>query len=153
MDVTAGVDTPGGVDALFRWVSDLGLYTEWLDIVVRATPANPASGDAGPAWIIDLRGHLGPLARSKRLRMVRTLHEPPNRAAFERKEVDGRRHAPWVLRASVASTPDGSRLTMRLHYGGTLWGPVLERLLTDEIERSRPRLVRLVEPAPRSQVD
>ncbi len=30
---------------------------------------------------------------------------------------------------------------MRLHYGGRLWLPVLDRLLTDEIERSRPRLL------------
>ena len=36
---------------------------------------------------------------------------------------------------------DGSRLTMHLHYGGGLFGPVLERVLRDEIERSRPRLL------------
>ena len=35
-------------------------------------------------------------------------------------------------------------VTMRLHYGGSLWGPVLERLLGDEIERSRSRLLDLV---------
>ena len=28
---------------------------------------------------------------------------------------------------------------MRLHYGGRLWVPALDRLLADEIERSRPR--------------
>ena len=33
---------------------------------------------------------------------------------------------------------------MRLHYGGTLWGAVLERLLRDEIESSRRRLLQLV---------
>jgi len=30
---------------------------------------------------------------------------------------------------------------MRLHYGGSLWVPMLDRVLRDEIERSRPRLV------------
>jgi hypothetical protein len=30
---------------------------------------------------------------------------------------------------------------MRLHYGGRLWMPVLDRLLADEVERSRPRLL------------
>jgi hypothetical protein len=33
---------------------------------------------------------------------------------------------------------------MHLHYGGGLWGPVVERLLREEIERSRPRLLACV---------
>ena len=33
---------------------------------------------------------------------------------------------------------------MRLHYGGRLWMPALDRLLADEIERSRPRLLQRV---------
>jgi hypothetical protein len=60
---------------------------------------------------------------------------------FERRESDGRRHSPWVLEAAVAAVAGGSRLTMRLHYGGSLFDRVLERLLTDEIERSRQRLL------------
>jgi hypothetical protein len=152
MDLTAGVDTDATADVLFGCVDDLGRYPDWLDIVPRAARTAADPGDGGPAWIVDLRGRLGPLARAKRLRMVRTLHEPPDRVAFERREVDGRRHAPWVLRANVAPTPEGSRLTMHLHYGGSLWGPVLERLLSEEIERSRPRLRRLVG-TDRTQVD
>ena len=35
----------------------------------------------------------------------------------------------------------GSELTMELHYGGSLWMPMLDRLLADEIERSRARLL------------
>jgi hypothetical protein len=52
-----------------------------------------------------------------------------------------------VLEADVSPTADGSRLTMHLHYGGGLWGPILERLLGDEIERSRPRLLACVRSA------
>ena len=33
---------------------------------------------------------------------------------------------------------------MHLHYGGSLWVPMLDRLLADEIERSRPRLLGLL---------
>jgi hypothetical protein len=33
---------------------------------------------------------------------------------------------------------------MDLHYGGGLWGPVLERMLRDEIDASRARLLGLV---------
>lgn len=78
--------------------------------------------------------------------MVRTAHEPPASVRFERREEDGRSHSPWVLTAEVAAVPGGSRLEVRLHYGGGLFGPVLERLLADEVERAKPRLIALVSP-------
>jgi hypothetical protein len=126
---------------LFPWVDDLGRYPDWLDIVPRASPSDPHPDDVGPAWSVDLKGRLGPFARAKRLRMVRTGHETPRHARFERVEHDGRDHAAWVLDAAIAETPAGSVLTMRLHYGGRLWVPALDRLLAEEIERSRPRLL------------
>ena len=142
MDVSEHLDAPCPPELLFAWVEDLTTYPSWLDIVPRAAP-DAASDDDGalPAWTVELRGRLGPLARSKRLRMVRTVHEPHTRVAFERRELDGRSHSPWVLRAEVEPTADGSRLTMHLHYGGGMWGSVLERLLGDEISSSRARLL------------
>ena len=134
MDVTADLDAPHPPERVHAVVADLGTYPRWLDIVTRAERD-------GDAWSVDLRGRLGPFARSKRLRMVRTALEAPTHARFERAEVDGRSHSPWVLDAKVAPHADGSRLTMHLHYGGGLWMPVLERILRDEIERSRARLL------------
>jgi len=143
MDVTASLEAPCSPEELYEWVADLGRYPQWLDIVPRAV--SEEGDDGAAAWIVDLRGRLGPFARSKRLRMVRTVDEPPTTVVFERRERDGRSHSPWILRADVeAVSSSGSRLTMRLHYGGALWGPVLERILGDEIERSKPRLLRLV---------
>lgn len=144
MDVVATLDAPTPPEVLHPWVDDLGRYPEWLDIVPRAVPADPHPDDAGPAWSVDLRGRLGPFARSKRLRMVRTASDAPHHARFERAEHDGREHSAWVLDAAIEGIGEGSRLTMRLHYGGRLWMPALDRLLTDEIERSRPRLLALV---------
>ena len=138
MERTEQVATPAPPEQLYLVVEDLGRYSEWLDIVVRATPAEPLAGDAGPAWSVELRGRLGP-------RMVRTVHEATERVVFERREAGERNRSPWTLTAEVAPTPDGSRLTMSLHYGGALWGPMLERLLADEVERARPRLVALLE--------
>jgi hypothetical protein len=148
MDVTATLDAPVPPEALFPWVDDLGRYPEWLDIVPRARSEAPHDRDAGPAWSVDLRGRLGPFARAKRLRMVRTVSEAPHHARFERVEHDGRDHSAWVLDAEVAAHGDGSRLTMRLHYGGRLWMPALDRVLADEIERSRPRLLALLADPP-----
>ncbi|HMQ28154.1 MAG TPA: hypothetical protein PKA98_19350, partial [Acidimicrobiales bacterium] len=89
MDVTETLDVAAGPEALFAWVATLDRYPDWLDIVARAEPAPAHDGDPGPAWLVDLRGRLGPLSRAKRLRMVRTRHEPPGRAVFERRELDG----------------------------------------------------------------
>lgn len=144
MDVTATLEAPVAPAALFAWVDDLSQYPQWLDIVPRAAAADPHAHDVGPAWSVDLRGRFGPFARSKRLRMVRTACEPHRHARFERAEHDGRDHSAWVLDAEVDGTDDLSRLTMRLHYGGRLWMPALDRLLADEIERSRPRLLALL---------
>lgn len=152
MDVTSTLDTPCSPERLFASIDDLTVYPEWLTIVPRAEPEpvgepDATSADDAPAWHVDLRGRLGPLARSKRLRMVRTAHESPRHVRFERRELDGRSHSPWVLDAEVEATDDGSRLTMRLHYGGSFGGSLLERMLRDEIERSRPALLERVRDA------
>lgn len=144
MDVTAELDAPVRASLLFTVVEDLGRYPAWLDIVPRADRIGDGPGEDGPAWSVDLRGRLGPLARSKRLRMVRTVHDPSEHVRFERSELDGRLHSAWALDAEVAARGAGSRLTMALHYGGGLFGPVLERVLVDEIERSKPRLLALL---------
>lgn len=140
MDVVADVDLPCAVDEAFGWVDDLSRYPQWLDIVARAEPLRGTD----EAWAVDLRGRLGPLARSKRLRMVRAELDRPRRAVFERAELDRRDHSAWRLSADVTAADAGSHLRMHLHYGGSLFGPVLERVLRDEIEGSKQRLQALV---------
>jgi len=49
-----------------------------------------------------------------------------------------------VLTADVRTVPAGSRLEAHVHYGGGLFGPVLERLLIDEVAKAKPRLLALV---------
>jgi hypothetical protein len=142
MELAADLDAPCPPEELFMWVDDLERYPAWLSIVTRAE----AYAGAPLAWSVDLRGRVGPFARSKRLRMVRTSFAPSRLAVFERQEDDGRQHAAWVLRAEVSPLDggQGSHLAMRLRYDGTLWGPVIERLLADEIEQGRLRLLELV---------
>lgn len=156
MDVVAELSTEASASSLFKVVSDLGTYADWLDIVGRVEPVEPAEGDPGPAWLVDLRAQLGPLRRSKRLRMVRTVCDEPTHVRFERRDLDDRSHSAWVLDATVTAgggaltdgpddpAPSTSTLEMRLHYGGSLWVPMLDRLLADEIRSSRARLISLV---------
>lgn len=146
MEHVASVAVGVPPEAVFDHLDDLARYPAWTDLVSRAE-ALPADRDGRPAWAVDLRGQVGPLARSKRLRMVRTVHEVPTRVVFERRELDDRSHAAWTLGADVAARAGGSTVRMSLRYAGRLWGPVVERLLVDEIERSRTRLAALAEGA------
>lgn len=125
---------------LFGWIDDLSLYPSWMGLVHRAEPTAPRNGR--PRWDVELRARVGPFARSKRLVMARTVCIPEREVVFERDETDGRQHSIWRLSAHVAESGTGSSLLMELHYGGSLWtGGLAERVLHDEIVRSRDRLV------------
>lgn len=141
MDLTATLDASCSLEQLREWVGDLSRYPEWLSIVPRAVPEE---GSDPSAWAVELRAKVGPIARSKRLRMIRTIDEPSH-IRFEREETDGRSHSPWVLDAQLESLATGTRLTMGLHYGGSFGAGLFERLLNDEIESSKQTLRSLVE--------
>jgi hypothetical protein len=142
MDITAVLEAPCAAEVLFDLVDDLSTYPQWNGLVHSAV-AEP--GDE-PAWDVELRARLGPLTRSKRLRMVRTLRDTEAFAVtFERDQADGHHHSPWVLGATIVDRGGSSRLTMHLHYGGSLWtGGALERALADQITSGRERLLQLV---------
>ena len=145
MERTATTVTSADVADLYAIVADLVTYPEWMDLVTRAEPADPDPGDDGPAWLVTLRARVGPFARSKRLRMVRTVHGPSERVRFERREVDGRQHSSWVLDAAVsdadtAEAGTGSQVTMRLRYDGSMWSGLLDAVLGSQIETAIPKL-------------
>lgn len=150
MDVHASLEAICDPDVLFGFVDDLAKYPDWMDLVHAAV----AVPERAATWDTELRARLGPLARSKRLRMVRTEHDPDRRIVrFERREDDGREHSPWILSATVSAelTSDAGAapcvLDVGLHYGGALWtGGLLERALAEQISRGRQRLVELVSP-------
>jgi hypothetical protein len=142
VDLRVTFETPSTRAQLAEVVQDLTTYPRWLGIVTRVEPlATP--GGAAPAFLVDLTGRIGPLARSKRLRMEETAREPDH-SRFERAEDDGRQHSPWILDVRMHDALPGSALAMDLHYGGGLFGPVLERVLRDEIEQAKPRLLALL---------
>jgi ribosome-associated toxin RatA of RatAB toxin-antitoxin module len=137
---TATTVTSADAADLFGIVADLATYPKWMDLVTRTEPAEPHPGDGGAAWLITLRARVGPFARSKRLRMVRTVHEPAQRVRFERHEVDGRHHSSWILDTTVGEAPGGSEVTMSLRYDGSMWSGLLEAVLGSQIDTAIPRL-------------
>ena len=142
----ATLEAPCSADRLFAFVDDLGEYPAWMDLAHRVEPLAADTGSGAPAWQVELRARVGPFARSKRLRMVRTVHDTgAHQVVFERAENDGRSHSPWVLRAHIDEAAGNSTLHMHLQYGGSLWtGGVLERVLADQITSGRERLHALV---------
>jgi len=145
VEIQRQVVVAGPMPSVFALVDDLDRYPSWMDLVHDVARVSAVPTDEGPAWEVELRAQVGPFARSKRLRMVRTVHDAPATVVFERSEVDGRRHAAWTLRAELeAGDADSVRLAMTLRYGGNLWtGAVLQRVLDDHVERGAAALVAL----------
>lgn len=134
---TGGVDktiqstVQAQTDRVQRVLCDLTTYEHWLDLVDRVEVADSADGDAGPAYEVTLIAKIGPFARRKRLRMVRS-DSGTDGATFERREVDGRDHSSWILGAH-ASEGEPTTVTMRLAYGGGLWSDALEGVLENQV--------------------
>lgn len=138
-------------EKLFEVVGDIGTYPHWLDVVSEVDPT-----EEGEAWLITLRARVGPFARSKRLRMVRTVHDPADEgkaavARFERQETDGKEHSNWVLAARVEPTngdlagnngaPDHrSLVTLDLSYEGSMWSGLLDGVLGSAADRATAKL-------------
>ena len=141
MDLVASVEVPVSVEKLFVYVADLANYSSWLEFVHKVELV-AESNETDATWLVELRAKLGVLARSKRLRMTRTVCEAPRLVVFERREQDARRHSAWVLRATVSETATGAKLETNLHYSGSLFtGGMLERALSDQITTGREKLI------------
>ncbi|MFK7918251.1 MAG: SRPBCC family protein [Ilumatobacter sp.] len=140
MQIVRSLRTAAAPERLFVHLDDLVDYPAWMPLVHEVEQLDESS------WLVELRAQVGPFARSKRLRMERTSMVANERAVFERREQDGREHSRWVLRADLAVDDDGlTELTMTMSYDGSLWaGPILERVLDDQVRRGSERLLDLV---------
>lgn len=133
------VDLPVSAAVLASVIGDLSTYPRWMGLVHSVSPADDLGGHR-----VELRGKIGPFARSKMLRMERVADA--DRIRFVRRELDGRAHGRWELEAVISSPhhPSESTLTMTLLYEGRWWTSVVEKLLSEEVEASKGRLRDLV---------
>ena len=143
MDVTATLDAACHA----RRAVPLGRFARqlhrWLEIVPRTEPAPAADGDPARPGSSTCGAGSGRWPGPSACAWSAPSTDAPERAVFERRETDGRDHAAWVLRRRRSPTParvPRTAVTMDLHYGGSLWVPLLDRLLAGEIEASRQRL-------------
>jgi hypothetical protein len=145
MQLEAALRTAAPAARVLAYVADLADYPQWMSLVHSAT-AVPAA--AVPTWDVELRAKVGPFARSKRLRMVRTIFDTtnPTHVVFERRELDGREHAAWRLEVTINTTALGAtELVMQLHYDGRLFVSVVEAILQQNIDAGRSKLAALLE--------
>ena len=127
-------------DRVFDALERLDDYGRWLDLVAAVEPAT-AQSDEDHAWLVTLRAKIGPFARAKRLRMVRTIADRPSRLRFERAEVDGRDHAGWIFDIAIAGLPDlATHVHVELNYEGGLWSTPIEAVLGSQVDNAVPKL-------------
>ena len=138
MQYSSDVVVAVGPAFVHPYVADLARYVEWMPVVHRAE----AVGDG--VWNVELRAKVGVFARSKRLRMKRTVNTSYH-IVFERDEIDGRRHSPWTMAVALQTTDAGCVVTVDLSYGGTLWtAGILDRVLAAQVEAGKTGLAHVV---------
>lgn len=147
MNVEASFEAPCTPELLFSIVEDLGNITPWLDLLGGAEPSPADPADTGPAWGATFAIKLGPLTKTKDVRLVRIVHSPQADVVYERHEVpvEGRdvaQIAMWRLTMTVSPTDAGSALHVHVFYGGDALGDMAEGILTKELNKSRPALLK-----------
>jgi carbon monoxide dehydrogenase subunit G len=136
VDIEGVAELSFPVAQVYNELRELDGYADWLTIVRKVERVSDQ-----PAWLVDLGAGIGPLRRTKRVRMIRAEDTPPSLVRFKRSETDERDHSAWVLTASLQSSGDArTHLTMHLHYGGLDWLPLVGLALREEIRRAGPRL-------------
>lgn len=141
MNYSSSVDLPFATDVVRPYVEDLSAYPAWMPMV------HNVSSVGDDMWTVELRAKVGVFARSKKLRMRRSMNEE-NVIVFERDEDDGRQHSPWVMRVLLSPSATGTNVTIDLSYGGTLWtAGILDRVLATQVDAGKAGLVRAVQGA------
>ncbi len=141
MKYSSSVSLAAASDVVRPFVADLAKYPQWMPLVHSAVEI------CDDVWDVELRAKVGVFARSKRLRMRRTLNSD-TLYVFERDEDDGRHHSPWMMRVSLTPSDSGSIVAIDLSYGGNLWtAGVLDRVLASQVDAGKAALAAVVQGA------
>ncbi len=145
-ELNATVNKP--LDSVWPVVSDLATFPQWIEIV------DTVVVDAGepPAHFVILKARLGPISRSKKLRMVQTARggesdpEANNSVTFERQETHDIEVAMWKMNVTACSTGESStQLSISLSYDGELWLPAFGAILDSQVPKTIESLERYIQ--------
>ena len=141
MKYSSSVYVPVASNVVRPFVENLSAYPAWMPMVHQVIALSDF------VWSVELRAKVGVFARSKALRMRRTVNED-NVIVFEREEDDNRHHSSWVMRVALSPSTGGTNVTIDLSYGGTLWtAGILDRVLASQVDAGKEALVRAVQGA------
>ncbi len=141
MKYSSSVELPVAPEVVLPFVNDLQKYPAWMSLV------HAVEADGNDSWNVELRAKVGVFARSKRIRMTRTVNTE-SKIVFERDEQDGRQHSPWRLAVDINDAGSACTVTMNLEYGGTLWtAGVLDRVLASQVDAGKAQLAKVVQGA------
>ena len=121
MEQTINLKLQTSSDIVFEVVSDLETYPDWLDIVENVL------AESNDAWFVTLTAKIGPIKRSKKLRMIRTVED--NTVNFIRQETHDREFSIWEMTSTVTELSESSsNLLIELNYSGAYWSSLLDAL-------------------------
>ncbi len=146
MNVEATFEAPCEPELMFSLMEDLENITPWLDLLGGAERTTADPSDVGPAWDATFAIKLGPLTKTKDVRLVQIVHEPYEKVVYERHELpiegkDASQIAMWRLTMKVSPTDTGSLLYVHVFYGAEALGDMAEGILTKELNKARPALL------------
>ncbi len=122
----------------FAALRDLETYRDWLGFIHSVDELVAANETS---WNVVLRSELGPFARMKKLRMVRTSELPYSSVTFSRVEIDGKEHSNWTLDVSCLSlTETTTQLSLTVVYSGGFWSRPLESVFNSHVEDAKVKL-------------
>lgn len=136
--ISVSIDAP--LEAIMPVVADLTTYPSWLGLVYAAERVATAETDTNEVYMVTLRAKIGPFARSKKLRMLRSELTDQS-VRFDRAETDGRQHSNWTMTIDVSPVESGgSALEIALDYDGDLWSGPLQLILDAQSDLAGQKL-------------
>lgn len=139
MRQTIELNVASSLDNVFTALRDLETYTEWLSFIDSIEKVEIQGEDQ--SWIVVLRSQLGPFARMKKLRMVKSSEHLGRSVCFSRSEVDAKEHSSWDLEVSCSSLDDANtKVALTVSYGGKFWSRPLETAFNSHVEEAKTRL-------------
>tara|TARA_Y100001968_G_C19441946_1_gene763022 strand:- start:3384 stop:3842 length:459 start_codon:yes stop_codon:yes gene_type:complete len=138
MQRTETVTVQADIEHAFSVLSDLAIYTQWLNFI---DSVEPVGTEDDLVWMLVLKARLGPFSRMKKLRMAKVTSEPHKLIRFERKEISGKDAADWSIDVNLKGLGAMStEIIFVVSYSGKFWNRTLETVFNTYVDQARTDL-------------
>ena len=138
MQRTETVTVQADIEHAYSVLSDLTIYTEWLNFI---DSVEPVGSEDDLVWMLVLKAQLGPFSRMKKLRMAKVTSESQKLLRFERKEISGRDASDWSIDVNFKALDlKNTEITFVVSYSGKFWTRTLETVFNTYVDQARTDL-------------